>query len=121
MKPLALIPLPSSQLCSGPVPLSNAQMNKGAREVTEGAVEVPRFSCVCHHSSLLACPPQPHKTPLVAWHLPAFALETINSVLVPQCTFTHHRNCTINTFSREKATLRPEQQSLALRIIHPVL
>lgn len=60
-------------------------------------------------------------TPLVAWHLPAFALETINSVLVPQCTFTHHRNCTINTFSREKVILLPEQQSPALRIIHQVL
>lgn len=42
------------------------------------------------------------RTTLVAWHLPAFALETINPILVSQCTFTHHRNCTINRCKERK-------------------
>lgn len=59
--------------------------------------------CVCHHTSLLVCPPQPASQPLlVAWHLSDFALETIDPVLVSQCTFTHHRNHTIKTCKERK-------------------
>ena len=32
----------------------------------------------------------------------AFALETIDPILVSQCTFTYHGNCTINTCKERK-------------------
>lgn len=67
--------------CRGPVPLSEAQMDRGARQVTQGAVWVST-----RHFRLFVCLSllQPaglrssdRQTPLVAWHLPASASEPL--------------------------------------------
>lgn len=116
--------------CRGPVPLSEAQMDRGARQVTQGAVWVStrhfRLLCVCHCSSLLAGAPQTDRqTPLVAWHLPAFASEPLIQSWCPSA-LSHTTGTAPAAHAKRESlftswTAKPVQATSLAPSIHSVL